>query len=251
MLQEILQKLQEIETQHNVRILYACESGSRAWGFPSLDSDYDVRFIYAYTTSHYLGIDDSKDIIEIPVNEILDINGWDIRKALRLFRSSNAALYEWIQSPVVYKSEAGFINDVKGLMPEYFSIKAGMHHYLSMARNAFSELQESEVKLKKYFYCIRSILAAMWILERQSLPPMEFTGLRALVNDMQWQETVNGLLLQKKDATEKTLISPVPLLQAFIAHNIAACDISAQSLPKKETDTEPLNQLFRKYINEF
>src|SRR5450755_2879949 len=94
MLETIKQKLYELETNQNIRILYACESGSRAWGFPSPDSDFDVRFIYARTTNDYLSIHEIKDVIDLPVNEVLDIGGWDIKKALKLFLKSNAPLYE-------------------------------------------------------------------------------------------------------------------------------------------------------------
>jgi len=86
--------LEKIEKEHKVKILFAWESGSRAWGFASKDSDYDVRFIYVHEKNWYFGIDDQRDVIELPVNEVLDVNGWDVRKALRLFRKSNAPLYE-------------------------------------------------------------------------------------------------------------------------------------------------------------
>ncbi len=81
--------LAEIEAQENVRIVYACESGSRAWGFPSSDSDYDVRFIYLHPLEWYLSIEKRRDVIERPITGVLDVNGWDLRKALQLFRKSN------------------------------------------------------------------------------------------------------------------------------------------------------------------
>lgn len=194
MLSEIQAKLRELENQHSVRILFACESGSRAWGFPSADSDYDVRFIYAHAADWYLTIDDHKDFIEIPVNEVLDINGWDIRKALRLFRNSNAPLYEWLQSPIVYRQNDAFTENIKELMHTYFSLRAGMHHYLSMARNAFADLQADEVRIKKYFYCLRPLLAATWIADKQQLPPMEFPVLRSLITDDKLQMEIDNLL---------------------------------------------------------
>ena len=86
-------KLSNLEDTHGIRILFACESGSRGWGFPSLDSDYDVRFIYANSEDWYLSIDEKRDVIELPVNSDLDINGWDLRKALRLLKKGNATLF--------------------------------------------------------------------------------------------------------------------------------------------------------------
>jgi uncharacterized protein len=111
--QDINQQLTTIEQTQNVRILYACESGSRAWGFASPDSDYDVRFIYLQPRANYLSIYDRRDVIDLPVNAVLDINGWDIRKTLQLFYKSNGALYEWLQSPIVYKEEPGFAAELR------------------------------------------------------------------------------------------------------------------------------------------
>jgi predicted nucleotidyltransferase len=97
----IKEKLAKLERIHHIRVLYACESGSRAWGFPSPDSDCDVRFIYARSQKDYLSINEAKDVLDLPVNELLDIGGWDIKKALKLFLKSNGPLYEWLQSPVI------------------------------------------------------------------------------------------------------------------------------------------------------
>ncbi|HEY2582378.1 MAG TPA: nucleotidyltransferase domain-containing protein, partial [Mucilaginibacter sp.] len=129
------EKLDELEKDNHIRILYACESGSRAWGFPSPDSDFDVRFIYARTKNDYLGIHETKDVIDLPVNDVLDIGGWDIKKALKLFLKSNGPLYEWLQSPIIYKDDSGFTDELRKLMPRYFSSRACGNHYLSMALN--------------------------------------------------------------------------------------------------------------------
>src|SRR5688572_7252344 len=128
----ILNKLKEVEQANQVQILYACESGSRAWGFASPDSDYDVRFIYVHKNDHYLSIDEQRDVIELPINDVLDISGWELRKALRLLRKSNGPLYEWFQSPIVYQSDSTFQGEILALMKLYFSPRAMMHHYLSM-----------------------------------------------------------------------------------------------------------------------
>jgi len=148
----ILQKLLELEQSENIRILYACESGSRAWGFASQDSDFDVRFIYAKSVNHYLSIAETTDVVGLPVNEVLDIGGWDIKKALKLFLKSNAPLYEWLQSPILYREDNPFAQELRNLMVIYFSPKAGANHYLSMANNTLrDDLQGEHVKLKRYF----------------------------------------------------------------------------------------------------
>jgi len=245
----IEQQIGAIERKYGVKILYACESGSRAWGFASPDSDYDVRFIYAQPAMHYLSIRERKDVIELPVNELLDINGWDIRKALQLFLKSNGPLYEWLQSPIVYKEDEGFARELRGLMSSYFSFRSGCHHYLSMARNTFdNNLQGEQVKLKKYFYALRPALACIWIIERQAVPPMEFAILRTAVDDSVWQKAVDDLLVQKRAADEKTLIRPMAVLQDWIAETLAYYKEKGDSIPQLKKDTEELDELFRKYI---
>jgi len=217
MLEIIKEKLHELEKDHHIRILYACESGSRAWGFPSPDSDFDVRFIYARTTNDYLQIHEIKDVIDLPVNEVLDIGGWDIRKALKLFLKSNGPLYEWLQSPIIYSDDSGLAEELRQLMPKYFSLRASGNHYLSMALNAVNnDLQGEQVKIKRYFYTLRSALACKWITEKQTLPPMEFGKLRMLVDAEPFQTGIHKLLKMKLVSDEKTLIAPVVILDEWL-----------------------------------
>src|SRR3972149_12214123 len=130
----IREKLTEIESNENVKIFYACESGSRAWGFPSSDSDYDVRFMYLHSTEWYLTIDTQRDVIEHPVNGQLDINGWDIRKALKLFQKSNPPLMEWLGSTIRYLEKFTIAAKMRELLPRYYSSAACAYHYLHMAQ---------------------------------------------------------------------------------------------------------------------
>ena len=104
----IRKKLKEIEQKENVKIIMAVESGSRAWGFASPDSDYDVRFVYVRRPEDYLRLEKTKDVIEWQLDDVLDINGWDLKKALQLMHDSNPSIFEWCASPIVYQScEAG------------------------------------------------------------------------------------------------------------------------------------------------
>ncbi|MRG48961.1 nucleotidyltransferase [Chitinophaga sp. SYP-B3965] len=245
----IKEQLSRIEQEHGVKILYACESGSRAWGFPGTDSDYDVRFIYAAPLQTYLSIRDRRDVIELPVNEVLDVSGWDIRKALQLFLKSNPPLYEWLQSPICYKADPDFVRDMENLMPIYFANRPGCHHYLNIALSTFeNDLTGNEVKLKKYFYALRSILACLWIIENEILPPMEFRLLRTQVGDVTWQNAVDNLLEIKQHASEKTIVPVVPLLHAWLKETIAFCKEKAAQIPSSQESIEPLDQLFQKYI---
>lgn len=240
--------LNEIEHQNNVRILFACESGSRAWGFASKDSDYDVRFIYVHEKEWYLGIDDLKDVIELPVNEVLDISGWDIRKALRLMRRSNAPLLEWLQSPVIYKKDADFYSRIRQLVSAHFILKAGFHHYLSMAKNCFAnELQTNNVKVKKYFYALRPILACKWIVDKMEMPPMEFGILRHLL-DKNLQQTVDNLIAIKAVGDEKLFMQKDLLLNQYLETTIAYCEEKGRNLPESQNPSEELNLFFRELL---
>jgi len=223
--------LAALEAQHGIRILYACESGSRAWGFPSPDSDYDVRFIYVHPLDWYLGLDEGPDTLNFPVDDELDLAGWELRKTLRLLRGSNAALFEWLQSPIVYHEAPGFRAQLAPLLPQAFNLKAGLHHYLGQLRRGVEEdLISEEVRLKRLFYALRSALAARWIRERHALPPMEFAPLRVLLPD-DLQEIVDELLAQKAHSNEKTMVARPAALVAFLAAEYAAGQAARESLP--------------------
>lgn len=246
---EILRLLKKIEAEHNVKVLYACESGSRAWGFTSPDSDYDVRFIYVHPQDWYLTIDEKRDVIELPIDETLDISGWELRKALGLFRKSNAQIYEWLQSPIVYLQDGAFHSEILELAKTYFSPKPGLNHYLSLSRNVLeTDLQTEEVRIKKYFYALRSTLAALWIVEKKEVPPMEFSKLRLLIPNEEIQSELDDLLEKKKESDEKTLIPGVPFLTHFIAETLAYCYAEKDKVADERKEIDPLNALFRKSI---
>ncbi|MCS7053215.1 MAG: nucleotidyltransferase domain-containing protein [Ignavibacterium sp.] len=161
-LEKILDKLSHLQSTEDIKILFACESGSRAWGFPSEDSDYDVRFIYIRKPEFYLSIDHQKDVIEHKIEDNLDLSGWDIKKALTLFKKSNPPLLEWLNSPIIYFKDETFYKNLIELLPIYFSPKSCMFHYLSMAENnILTYLNGEQVIRKKYFYALRPILACI------------------------------------------------------------------------------------------
>jgi len=242
----IIQQLQDIEKKFDVKILYACESGSRAWGFASPDSDYDVRFIYVHQKDYYLNIDGQRDVIELPINDLLDINGWELRKALRLFRKSNGPLYEWLQSPIVYKKDDNFHDELMALMPTYFSKRSTMHHYLSMAKTVFEpDLAGEDVRLKKYFYALRPILACRWIADKKEVPPMEFNKLRILAGDS-INIRINDLLKQKSQVDERFIMKAIPEFNSFIKEQITYCEKAVPEITSI-ADSDLLNQFFRKY----
>ena len=154
MRQEIINKLNEIEKKEDVKIIYAVESGSRAWGFESIDSDYDVRFIYVRDKNEYLCLEEKSDVIQLPIDDVFDISGWDIKKALKLLYKSNPSLLEWFASPIVYKEtkEASYIREV---IPLYFSQKKLYCHYQRMAKTSLKYMNNEKVSVKKYLYILR------------------------------------------------------------------------------------------------
>ncbi|RAK70252.1 nucleotidyltransferase domain-containing protein [Hymenobacter edaphi] len=242
-------ELRRLEAAHDVRILYACEAGSRAWGFPSPDSDYDVRFIYGRPARWYLTLDDGPDTLNFPVDADLDLAGWDLRKALKLLRGSNAALLEWLQSPAVYLEALDFRRAVQPQLAECFNPLAGLHHYLGLVgRGVKEDLPGAELRLKRLFYALRSVLAARWIRERGTVPPMEFRQLRELL-PAELQAEIDALLRQKAQATEKTTVPRPEALARFIEAEYAAGKLARATPPAHRPDPTPaLNQLFQELL---
>lgn len=250
MLARIQTALAQLEAAHGIRILYACESGSRAWGFPSPDSDYDVRFIYCHPPAWYLTLDEGPDTLNFPVDDELDLAGWELRKALRLLRGSNASMFEWLQSPVVYHEALNFRAQLAPLLPAAFNLKAGLHHYLGQLRRGVEEELLEETKLKRLFYALRSALAARWIRTRQTVPPMEFAALRVLLPPDLAAE-VDALLLLKARADEWTLLAPPATLTDFLRDEFAAGQAAREELPVRQNAwaKDTLDHLFRELIN--
>ena len=200
----IKSKLKEIEEKENIKILHCVESGSRAWGFASPDSDYDVRFIYVRSKEFYLRLDKTRDVIEWQLDDTLDINGWDISKALFLLYKSNPTLFEWNSSPIVYKTTKEW-ERVATIINKYFVAKSGLYHYLSTAKSNYREYLKGEtVRLKKYFYVLRPLLACKWILAEGTPPPMLFSELMAKYLDESIIEDVLKLLDLKMNNPEIT-----------------------------------------------
>ena len=241
----ITNELTKIEQDENIKILYSCESGSRAWGFASTDSDYDARFIYIRHPDWYLSINEKKDVIELPIKDELDINGWDIKKALNLVKKSNSVVYEWLQSPIVYRNESDFAEKMLNISSEYFSPRKFIHHYMALANRTLAEMKKEQVKLKKYFYVLRPILAAMWTSRSNQIPPMEFGQLMTIVEERTVIDAINALLEKKAASSEGDTIAHVEILDEFVNENLAECERIAAGLVSKKISDEKLNEFFR------
>ena len=245
MRETILKKLNELEKRENVKILLAVESGSRAWGFASPDSDYDVRFIYVRPREDYLRLEKTRDVIELPIEGELDINGWDLDKTLRLLRASNPTLFEWFSSPIVYR-ETAFADAFRSVMQKYFSSRRGLSHYLSMAGSNYREyLKGDMVKAKKYFYVLRPVLVCRWILDKGTPPPMLFSELVEAELEPALLPDVNRLLDLKVNAPELKTIPRIESINRYLDRSIEEVRLRIAQLPEDTSHGwEELNRLF-------
>ncbi len=227
----IAAELDAIEQAQGVRVLYACESGSRAWGFASENSDYDVRFIYAHEPAWYLQPGQKRDVIEWTLDEVLDINGWDLPKALRLLRASNPTVFEWLNSPLVYRKDEGF-SKVTDLSRMSFAPRPTIYHYLNMARkNREDHLLGEHVKLKKYLYVMRSLLAARWVARCQTTPPVPFMELVEAELEPAMKPLFAELVRQKACLLEDGIVPRIPELDEWIEETYQEVEASIPNVP--------------------
>ncbi|CAG7645279.1 nucleotidyltransferase domain-containing protein [Paenibacillus allorhizosphaerae] len=246
--------LQAVEQEEHVRILYACESGSRAWGVHSEASDYDVRFIYIRPVEWYLSIFDKRDVIERPIHSAMDINGWDLKKALQLIRKSNPSLLEWLESPIVYMERFSVAEQIRSISPLLFSPKSCTYHYLHMAkRNYRIFLQQDQVQIKKYFYVLRPILACQWIEQYRTMPPLEFGVLveRLVPDGSELKKAIQHLLDRKKDGGGTTYEPSMIPIHRFLEEKIAYYDKAADAMEaRQEEQDDRLDALFRSALKD-
>ena len=252
MRKKIKEQLRRIEDAENIKILLAVESGSRAWGFASPDSDYDVRFVYIRSLEDYLRLDAIRDVIELPIDDVLDINGWDLQKTLRLLHKSNPTLFEWFSSPIVYK-KTEFSDKFRDLMMHYFSPKKTLYHYVSMAEGNYREYLKGDlVKAKKYFYALRPVLACQWILDRGTPPPMLFSELLKTELPVELIDVVNQLLELKMNSPEIKLIKRISEINEYLDVCIPRIKSAVRLLDDSYTpDWSELNQLFLRELMKY
>jgi predicted nucleotidyltransferase len=246
---EIPHELELIERNEGVCIVYACESGSRAWGFESQDSDYDVRFLYLHPPEWYLRVMPGRSVIERPPDAVLDISGWDLRKALQLLQKSNPPLLEWLQSPIVYRERVEVVRRLRDLLPQYYQPLACYHHYLHMAQGNYREfLQGDEVWLKKYFYILRPVLACIWIERGYGVVPIIFqTLVERVLDDPRVKTAVQDLIRRKKAGEELERGPHIPPISSFLERELDRLS-SLPGPPPIHTSPDALDQLFRQCL---
>lgn len=248
MMKKIQEILDKISKEQDIKILFACESGSRAWGFPSSDSDYDVRFVYYSPLKSYLSIDEVQDTVTIPIADELDVVGWDIKKFLKHIRKSTGSVFEWLHSPIFYRSEINSLNELREISKEYFSKRTMMHHYLGISKNAYKSLNDGQIGIKKLLYVLRPLLAALWICEKQTIPPVDFNDLLPLINDKPVVNKINELLKQKSNSAERFTVELDSNIKNYIDTIFNYCDRKVADFKRKTNTSEKLDDFFTKLI---
>lgn len=250
---QIRAALEQIEGNEGVRVLYAVESGSRAWGFASSDSDWDVRFIYLRPPGWYLSIQDRRDVLEYPLSPGgLDVSGWDLQKALRLFAKSNPPMMEWLRSPIIYREAFSTTAKLRRLSEAFFSSRSCLHHYFHMGEGNFKDyLRGARVRVKKYFYVLRPLLACRWIEAHDTMPPMEFDKLVADQLPEGLRPAVADLTARKRSGEELEEGPQIPEISAFLEAEIARFGSQLGLEPKTPPpDWEKLDAVFRESLKE-
>jgi predicted nucleotidyltransferase len=253
MVDEIRNELRNLEKEKDIKILYAVESGSRAWGFASKDSDWDVRFIYVHNYDWYLSINDKKDNIETILPNDIDLSGWELKKALLLFRKSNPPLLEWLRSPIVYKEEFTTTSQLRSAAKTYFNPKSCLYHYLHMAKGNFEAYFRTDMaRIKKYFYVLRPILACCWIERTSTMAPMEFEVLvDKEISNNNLKEEINELLIRKKNGDELDLEKRIQIIDDFIIDRLGHFkNLLADFDSMQSPDMDFLNDIFRNTLRE-
>jgi uncharacterized protein len=242
-MEDIQSVLGEIAEKKNIKILYACETGSRAWGFPSPDSDYDIRFIYMHERDWYLSLNQRKDTIEYMKGD-LDVTGWDLKKCLTLLKKSNAPLIERFQSPIEYYTVSGFKDEFKKLIENYYSPTAVFYHHYSLAKKFWDDIKHrDEFKLKNFFYLIRSLLSCNWIIKDKLVLPMHIEGLMQYAEE-EIKYKLRALIDLKAGVGEKYLHKKETIMNEWILGKFELSEASGQNLGVSSAGMTLLNDFF-------
>ncbi len=240
---EIERRLEAIRREEGITYLLAIESGSRAWGFPSPNSDYDVRFIYHRTAREYLSLQPRRDVVERPIVDDFDANGWDIAKTLRLMLKHNAVLSEWLDSPIRYQPEAPSVGHLRALLDRFFNPRGYALHYAQLAATQTERWapDDATVPAKSYFYALRPALCIRALrLDPERRPPMRLQDLMASTAlDPDVVRVIEELIEMKAQAREKTPAQRSARLEALITDELQR----AREVPERRDDAAFANEV--------
>ena len=247
---KIREALAQIEREEGCRVLFAVESGSRAWGFASPDSEYDIRFVYAMPLEWYIDLDRRSDTIARELPGDLDCSGWELRKALLLFAGGNLAFNEWLGSPIEYIGRDGIREELRGMIPDFLNIRAALYHYLGIARQASDPVDSEAIPIKRLFSVMRPLVAGLWLDRYRAMPPIDFHELLKLdLIPPVIGRHIGQLLEQKSQAAEAEKIIPPRELIAWLEDACIHLESRAQEITaKRPKDHGKLNDLVRRIL---
>lgn len=248
---EVVRRLRIIEEEREIRVLYACESGSRAWGFASADSDYDVRFIYARPVDQYLRLKPPVDAFDEQIVDDFDFGGWDVRKTSELMRKSNPPLMEWLDSPFVYLADKSIVPRLRQLRFDYFDAKKTVYHYLSMARNVWrTHLADAANPVrKKYLYALRPLACIAYVCRHQKMAPTRFEDvLQGIGWSDEVMQSIGQLIKDKKQGGEIGTAPADKVLGLHIEKSLTEGEVLAESLETNSESSGKLDQLIADVI---
>jgi uncharacterized protein len=250
---ELQQKLCEIEKDHDIRIVWAVESGSRLWGLASSESDYDVKCVYVHRPEWYLSINEGADAIDLPIHNRLDVSGWDVRKTLRLLVKSNISLMTWTISTLVYREVGGLADDIRELVGQHYSPKAVAHQYLNMATlNIRKHIDHaSKVPVKIYLYTLQPLLNVQWMMQGKGLPPSLFLDLMSGIEASdEVLEAVSELVTLKTTKPPKSKTSRLSVIDEWISELVDEARTWVDAAPSSKVPVDQVNAVFRRTLKD-
>lgn len=250
----IYDRLTAVERDYDASLILAVESGSRAWGFSSADSDYDCRFLYRRRPERYLSLWPVRDVIETPLDRVYDVNGWDIDKALRLLVKGNAVAIEWLMSPIVYRDDPAVRQLIAEFAREHADPNGVRRHYLHLATQQYERhlATSDRWKIKSLFYVLRPIAALRWLRHHpgQVAPPM---NLWELLADAELSQDVidlaRGYAEIKASTLESQDISSDPTLSGLFVEELSlAAPFDTKSTPDVRAGMAAADRAFQQII---
>lgn len=255
---EIDRRLEDIAADHAVTIAWAIESGSRAWGFPSPDSDYDARFIYVRSIDQYLSPWHPRDVIEMPIEGEMDVNGWDLGKAIKLMLKGNAVVLEWLQSPIIYSGDRQFRDEMLSLAEQCADRISSMRHYYHLGTQQWERFLAlgDEAPAKKLFYAARPALCLRWleVHEKRNVPPMHFqTLLREAETPTLILESFEQLVAAKAQTRELGYANVSEDVRSFInkAYQTVERQLQVDNRPQPPENIERAKSFFYDLVRRY
>ena len=254
--------LKDIEKEMNVKIVFAVESGSRAWGMESENSDYDVRFVYARSPEEYVAIDSPSDVISRHFSKdgirmgaegcFIDIQGFDIMKFCRMLWSSNPTCIEWLRSNIIYYGEQNKV--FKNFVENQFKPISLYYHYKSMCRQNYLKYLKSGnlITYKKYLYAMRGLVNARWVAFYETLPPIDFPEVLVKINKK--DEVIDGRIIKelqkiiklKKESKERDIVKNYKRIDEYIESFLK--DDTEAPMKKQLSTSRELNDELKRIV---